>query len=322
MFEHRHHPKEKKAHRHHAHDGHHHHHDFRTLEKQRLRVVLVLTLVMMIAELVWGYLSNSLALLSDAFHMLTHFGALAVSLISIVIATRLKSRDKTFGYWRVEILSALFNGITLLPILAYILYEAYHRFKNPESVIVSQMLVVAFLGLLVNLICAMILAGVSREDFNLRGAFLHMIGDTASSGGVVLAAVIIHYTSWNFLDPLVSVLIALVILIWSVGLIRESVNILLEAVPRGIKLKEVQQAVLEIPAVRDIHDVHIWQITSKMYALTAHVGIENIPIQETKEILEEIHDLLDARFHISHVNIQFEPYNGNEEGELERAQPA
>ena len=311
MFEHRHHPKEKGAHKHHSDDGHHHHHDFRTVEKKRLRIVIVLTLVMMIVELIWGFLSNSLALLSDAFHMLTHFGALAVSLISIVIATRLKSRDKTFGYWRVEILSALFNGITLLPIMAYILYEAYHRFRHPEAVVVSQMLVVALLGLVVNLVCAAILADVSRDDFNLRGAFLHLIGDTASSGGVVVAAIIIHYTSWTFLDPLVSVLIALVILVWSVGLIRESVNILLESVPRGIKLKEVQQAVLNIPAVREIHDVHIWQITSKMYALTAHVGIENVPIQETKEILEEIHDVLDSRYHISHVNIQFEPYNGN-----------
>ncbi|MDX1765097.1 MAG: cation diffusion facilitator family transporter [bacterium] len=315
MFEHRHHPKEKGAHRHHAHDGHHHHHDFRTVEKKRLRIVIVLTLVMMVVELVWGFLSNSLALLSDAFHMLTHFGALAVSLISIIIATRLKSRDKTFGYWRVEILSALFNGITLLPIMAYILYEAYHRFRHPEAVVVSQMLVVASLGLVVNLVCAAILADVSRDDFNLRGAFLHLIGDTASSGGVVLAAIIIHYTNWTILDPLVSVLIALVILVWSVGLIRESVNILLESVPRGIKLKEVKQAVMEIEAVREIHDVHIWQITSKMYAMTAHVGIENVPIQETKEILEHIHHVLDSRFHISHVNIQFEPYNGNGDSE-------
>ncbi len=212
MFDHQHHPREKGAHRHHDHGGaHHHHHHHRVTEKERLRLVILLTFVMMVAEMVWGVLSNSLALLSDAFHMLTHFGALAVSLISIEVATRLKSRDKTFGYWRVEILSALFNGITLLPIMAYILYEAYQRFKHPEAVVVSQMLVVAVIGLVVNLVCAMILAGVSKEDFNLRGAFLHLLGDTASSGGVVLAALAIHFTGWTFLDPAVSAYILEVI---------------------------------------------------------------------------------------------------------------
>jgi cobalt-zinc-cadmium efflux system protein len=313
MFEHRHHPRIKKGHAEHEHGGHHHQHDHRQTEKSRLRIVIFLTFVMMVAELVWGFLSNSLALLSDAFHMLTHFGALAVSLISIEIATRLKSRDKTFGYWRVEILSALFNGLTLLPIMAYILYEAYVRFMHPEKVVVLQMFVVALFGLVVNLVCALILADVSREDFNIRGAFLHMIGDTASSVGVVAAAVTIHFTGWTFLDPLVSVLIAVVILIWSVGLIRESVDILLEGVPRGIRIKEVNEAIVNIPEVRDIHDVHIWQITSKMYALTAHVGVENIPIMETRTILEQINQILDERFHITHINIQFEPYIPEEE---------
>lgn len=309
MFEHRHHPREKKRHEKHDHSGHQHHH--RVTEKERLRIVIFLTFVMMVAEVVWGILSNSLALLSDAFHMLTHFGALAVSLISIEVATRMKSRDKTFGYWRIEILSALFNGLTLLPIMAYILYQAYQRFLHPEAVVVGQMFVVSFIGLAVNLGCALILADVSRDDFNLRGAFLHMIGDTASSVGVVMAAVTIHYTNWYVLDPLVSVLIAGVILVWSVGLIRESVNILLEAVPRGINVKEVKEAIFEIPEVQDIHDVHIWQITSKMYALTAHVAVKNIPIMETRTILSKIHDLLDHRFHISHMNIQFEPYLEN-----------
>jgi cobalt-zinc-cadmium efflux system protein len=307
MFDHKHHPRHKKKPAKHPQTGHHPHHEYRLLEKKRLRVVLVLTFVMMIAEMVWGYLSNSLALLSDAFHMLTHFGALAVSLISIEVATRLQSRDKTFGYWRIEILSALFNGVTLLPIMAYILYEAYRRFVHPESVVVSQMFTVALIGLVVNLVCAVVLADVSREDFNLRGAFLHLVGDTASSIGVVLAAVVIHYTKWNFLDPIVSVLIAMVILVWSIGLIRESVDILLEAVPKGIHLQEVKESILRIPGVNDIHDVHIWQITSKMYALTAHVAVENIPILQTRSILEKINTVLDERFHITHTNIQFEP---------------
>ena len=307
MFDHKHHHRRRKEDRRHSHGGHAHSHDYRSLEKKRLRIVILLTFIMMVAELVWGYLANSLALLSDACHMLTHFGALTVSLISIEIATRLKSRDKTFGYWRIEILSALFNGITLLPILAYILYEAYKRFVRPESVIVSQMFVVAVIGLVVNLISAAILADVGREHFNLRGAFLHLIGDTASSVVVVFAAVTIHYTGWNYLDPLVSVLIAAVILIWSIGLIRESVDILLEAVPRGLNLREVNDAILKIPEVNDIHDVHIWQITSKMYAMTAHVAVRNIPIAETRSILEAINGILDERFHISHTNIQFEP---------------
>ncbi|MEE8433069.1 MAG: cation diffusion facilitator family transporter, partial [Candidatus Desulfatibia sp.] len=199
-------------------------------------------------------------------------------------------------------------GITLLPIMAYILYRAYFRFVHPESVEVGQMFVVSLVGLVVNLLCALILADVSRDDFNIRGAFLHMIGDTASSVGVVLAAVTIHYTDWYLLDPLVSVLIAMVILIWSFGLIRESTNILLESVPKGIDLKEVKKSILDTPEVQDLHDLHIWQITSKMYALTAHVAVKNIPILETRSILARINNVLDERFHISHTNIQFEPH--------------
>lgn len=307
MFEHKHHPRVKKEAHLHGESGTHHH-DHRSTERKLLRVVIVLTFVMMVAEIVWGILSNSLALLSDAFHMLTHFGALAVSLLSIEMAVRMNHRDKTFGYWRVEILSALFNGLTLLPIIGFIVYRAYLRLVHPETVIVSQMFVVAVIGLIVNLICALILSGVSREDFNIRSAFLHMIGDTASSVGVVLAAVIIHFTNWYFLDPLVSVLIAAVILFWSLGLIRESVNILLESVPKGIQINEVREAILGIPEIKEIHDLHIWQITSSMYALTAHVVVENIPIAETRSIMEKINRILDERFHITHANIQFEPH--------------
>jgi len=322
MFEHKHHPREKKEVHLHEGDGTHHHRH-RATERKLLRVVIVLTFVMMAAEIIWGILSNSLALLSDAFHMLTHFSALTVSLVSIEVAVRMNHRDKTFGYWRIEILSALFNGLTLLPITGYILYKAYQRFENPEMVVVSQMFVVAVIGLAVNVLCALILAGVSREDFNIRGAFLHMIADTASSVGVVIAAVIIHFTNWYFLDPLVSVLIAVVILAWSLSLIRESVNILLESVPKGINIQEVRDAVLGIPEVKDIHDLHIWQITSSMYALTAHVAVENIPIAETRSIMVKINRILDERFHITHANIQFEPhlsaYDRHGEGRAEES---
>ncbi len=307
MSEHEHRPKEDNN-AGHSHDGPgHHHHAPRHMERKRLWIVIVITFVAMIGEFVGGFLTNSLALLSDAFHMLTHVGALSVSLFSIVIATRIASKAKTFGYWRAEVISALFNGVTLLPILAYILWEAVQKFANPEPIDEIPMLVVAILGLAVNLIGAGILSGSSKGDLNVRGAFLHMLGDTASSVGVILAAATIHFTGWLWLDPAVSVLIAVVILVWSISLIRESVHILLEGTPKEVNLAEVEEAIGAIEGVEGLHDLHVWQITSKMYAMTAHILVPpGMELTRCLEILEKTRGLLDERFDIQHTTLELE----------------
>jgi len=283
-----------------------HPHGYRVVEMKRLKIVTLLTGSMMVVEAIGGIITNSLALLSDAFHMLTHFGALLISLLAIVIATRFKSEDKTFGYWRAEILTALFNGITLIPIVGYIIYESYQRFLHPREIKDIPMLAIAFTGLLVNLISAVLLWGVGKKDINIRSAFIHMIGDTLSSVAVIVAGVMIYLTGWLIIDPIASICIGIMILLWSAGLIYESIHILLESVPKGIKVNKVASAIKGIGHIKDVHDIHIWQITSGMYSLTCHVVVEDMSISESQGILSQIHHLLDKEFHISHATVQME----------------
>lgn len=302
-MEHGHHPKIADHDEHHDHS---HEHVHRGVEKKRLTMVAVLTGSMMVVEGIGGYVTNSLALLSDAFHMLTHFGALMISLSAIIIATRFQSEDKTFGYWRAEILTALLNGVTLVPIVGYILYESYQRYMHPEPIRDTIMIAVAFVGLIVNIVSALALWGVGKEDINIRGAFLHMIGDTLSSVAVIIAGLIIYFTNWVVVDPIASVVISIMILIWSAGLIYESVHVLLESVPKGMKVDEVERLIKSVSGVKDVHDIHIWQITSGMHSLTCHVIVRNMNISEAQGILEQIQATLDKQFHITHANIQLE----------------
>jgi len=302
-MEHGHHPKIADHDEHHDHP---HEHVHRGVEKKRLTIVAILTGFMMVVEGIGGYVTNSLALLSDAFHMLTHFGALMISLSAIIIATRFQSEDKTFGYWRAEILTALLNGITLIPIVGYILYESYQRYLNPEPIRDTIMLVVAFVGLIVNIVSALALWGVGKKDINIRGAFLHMLGDTISSVAVIIAGVIIYLTNWLVVDPIASAVISVMILIWSAGLIYESVHVLLESVPKGIKIDEVERSIRAVPMVKDVHDIHIWQITSGMYSMTCHAIVEDMSISGAQHILKQIQTTLDKEFHITHANIQLE----------------
>ncbi len=299
-MEHAHHPKIQD------HGDHHHGHGHRVKERSRLKLVILVTGVTMIVEVVAGILTHSLALLSDAFHMLTHFGAMLISLLGIVIATRFASAEKTFGYWRAEILTALFNGLTLIPIVGYILYESYQRFLHPQLIDDVPMLVVAIIGLVVNLITAGLLWSANKKDINMRGAFLHMLGDTLSSVAVIIAGVLIHFTGWLVVDPIASALIAIMIVVWSISLIRESVDILLESVPKGMKTAEIARAMRGLASVKDVHDIHVWQITSGMYAMTCHVVLTDMPLADSCKVITELHELLDHQFHISHATIEIE----------------
>lgn len=280
----------------------------KVVERKQLLIVMILTGVTMIAEIVAGILTNSLALLSDAFHMFTHFFAVGVSFCAILFAIRKASPQSTFRYWRIEILATLFNGICLIPMVAYIIYQAYLRLSSPEPIQTVPMLIVAVIGLVVNIASAVILYRTSHHDINIKGAFLHMLSDALSSIGVIVAGVIILFTGWYIADPIAAGLISLMIIIWAYRLIRESVHILLESVPRHIEIEKVANFIRQGEKVADVHDIHIWEITSGMYAMTSHIILkENITIEETNKIAQDIAKKLDEGFDITHTCFQFEP---------------
>ncbi|MCX6639425.1 MAG: cation diffusion facilitator family transporter [bacterium] len=292
----------------HHHDGenvHHHHH--RDTVKSRLGWVITLTGVMMVVEAIFGYFSGSLALISDAGHMLTHFGALLISLVAIYIARRPSQPSQSYGMYRVEILAALLNAIALLVITVFIFKEAVQRLLAPNPIATFEMFLVAIIGLIVNLISAALLWKVgSGDDLNIRSAFLHMLGDTASSVAVVIGAVVIKYTGALWLDPILSVLICMVILVWAYDLTRSSILILLEATPKSISLHQVEGVIKSVPGVGAVHDLHIWTITSGMHALTAHIEVSDQLLSILQEVRHDLESILREKFKISHTNLQFE----------------
>ena len=292
----------------HAHGGHEHQHVHRRPERRRLLASMALTGTMMAVELVGGIYTNSLALVSDAGHMFTHFFALGVSFFAIVIASRPGPRERTFGFYRIEILAAFVNGLVLVGVTVYIMYESVVRFLEPRPIAEMEMLVIAIAGLVVNLISALLLAGVGKGDLNVRSAFLHMLGDTLSSVAVVAGAVLIHFTGWLRVDPVLSGLIAVMIGIWSYRLLRDSVNVLLESTPKHIRLSELDEALREeFPEIRGLHDVHVWEITSGMYSMTAHVTVApDTTVGELEQFRGRIERFMLDAFRIGHTAFQFE----------------
>jgi cobalt-zinc-cadmium efflux system protein len=282
-----------------------HNHTHRGEERSKLVLACALTGTMFIVEGIAGFLTNSLALLSDAGHMLTHMIALLISLGAIMFASRPPTARKTYGFYRLEILAALFNGATLFLITIWIFFHAYKRIINPEPVASGHMFIVAIIGLLVNLACAYILK-TSHGSLNIKSAFMHMMADTFSSLVVVFGAIIMHYTQWYILDPALSILICIVILVWSYQLITESVDILLEATPKDVDLENVVKSISELDEIEGVHDVHIWTITSGMYAMSAHIYIKDIMVSETQQIMSNINTLVNKKFSIGHTVIQFE----------------
>ena len=277
-----------------------------TANQRRLLIALAITGLMTVVELVGGVLSNSLALLGDAGHMFTDTLALGLSLFALTLARRPASQNRTYGFHRAEVLAALTNGAILILISVYIFYEAYQRFVEPPEVRGGLMLTVAAIGLVANLVGILVLRSASRDNLNVRGAFLHMWGDTVSSIGVIAAGIIILLTGWTTADPIISIVIGLLILRGAVALVWESSDILLEAVPKHLDVVRISNAVSRIKGVRDIHDVHLWTITSGMYALSCHVLIEDQMVSNSTQIVGEINQTLSREFGIGHSTLQLE----------------
>jgi cobalt-zinc-cadmium efflux system protein len=286
----------------------------RSLERnsRALWIAIGVTGATMVVEVIGGFMANSLALLSDGGHMLTDLMALVLSLFALRLTMRPPSPTKTFGFYRMEILAALINGATLMFIAGFIIYEAYHRFGASELVESRTMLLVASVGLLANGAAALAMMRSSKDTLNIRGAYLHIVGDVLSSVGVIIGALIISFTEWYVVDPIISVVICLVILRGAFVLVKDSVNILLEAVPKGVDLEEVGTALRSIAGVNDLHHVHLWTISSGIHALSAHVLVDDVLMSRTGQIFKEINQLLMDRYHIAHTTIQFECENCEE----------
>jgi len=271
-----------------------------------LKITLGLVLVVMVAEVIGGILSNSLSLMSDAGHMLTDALALGLSLFAMSLARRPATSTRTYGYFRAEIMAALANGTFLILVSAFIFYEAYRRFSALPTVKSPLMLIVASIGLVANLIGMFLLRRGSRHSINVRAAFWHVIGDTLSSVGVIIAGVIIFFTGWYIADPILAVVIGVVILWGAVRIVRESVDILLESVPGHVQVEKLTAAVKSVPGVEDLHDVHIWTITSGIYALSAHLSITDQMVSQSCDILTKVNEVLAGNFNITHTTLQLE----------------
>ncbi len=271
----------------------------------RLIIALCITAGYMVVEAVGGYAFNSLALLADAGHMLSDVMALGLSWLAIQIGQRSPTDRHTFGFKRTEILAALANGVALWAIVAVIFYEAVRRFFQPPAVEGTGMLLVASIGLALNFLIAALLFHAREENLNVRSAFIHVIADALGSGGAIVAALVILATGMNWVDPLVSVLIGFLILFSSWELLKESVHILMEGVPTGLNIPDIEQTLLEQEGVCCIYDLHVWSITSNRPALSAHVVLSDVA-RDQDEVLRQLNAALHEKFHIEHTTIQIE----------------
>jgi cobalt-zinc-cadmium efflux system protein len=276
----------------------------RSHDRRALRWAVVLTAVFCVVEFVGGWLTNSLALMSDGVHMLTDVAALSLGLFALWVAGRPPSANKTFGYHRAEILAALANGVALALAVVAIVSEAYERLNEPVRVNTEGMMVIAGVGLAVNLVCAWLLAPAEDSSLNLRAAFLHVVADLLGSLGALGAGAIILFTGWYQADAVAAAFIAVLVLISAWQLVRESLDVLMEAVPPHIDLEKLREEMEGVPGTCRVHDLHVWTLTTGRYALAAHAVIESSA--DGDAILGHMRDLLANRFDVRHVTIQLE----------------
>ena len=273
---------------------------------RRLIFAIVLTAVTLVAEVIGGIWSNSLALLSDAGHVFLDLFALLLSLGAIKLAARPASDRHSYGLHRAEVLASLINGLTVFVMAIGILYEGSQRLVSPEEVKTIPMLVIAVLGLVANLLAAKGLHGHAHDDLNVRSAFLHVLGDAAASVGVIAGAILMYFTGWYQADPLISIAIGLLILVGAGRLLREATHILMEGVPPGMTVDQVAQKMRVIDGVLDVHHLNLWAVCSHIIALSAHVEIEPAYDGKRSLLLHRIEHELQHSFHITHTTIQFD----------------
>lgn len=271
-----------------------------------LIITLGTTLAILLAEIIGGLMSHSLALLSDAGHMVVDVLALGLSLFALYLAKRPSNLTKTYGYHRVEIMAALANGSILVLVSVFIFIEAIQRFNQPPEVKTPLMLAVAFVGLIANIAGVILLRRIRRNSLNIRGAFWHILGDTISSVGVITAGIIITITGWSIADPVAAIVIGVIILSGAIRLVRDSVDILMESVPKDISIEKIVSEIRYVPGVKEIHDIHVWTITSGIVAFSAHLMIDDQMVSMSNEIRDSVNRMLAERFSITHTTLQLE----------------
>lgn len=277
-----------------------------TEQSKNLLFALILTGFIFLVEVTAGFLTNSLALLSDAAHVLTDLVSLALALFAIILSALPATDTRTYGWHRSEVFAALINGLTLVVISGFIVFEAVQRLSAPEPVKSVGMLVAAAFGLVVNLFVVHRLHGHDEHDLNLRSAFLHVVGDVLISVGVIVGAVIIYYTGWYLVDPILSIIFSLVILRGAITVLYEAAHILLEGVPKGLDINAVVDEMKEVNHVLDVHRLHVWSICPSISALSAHIMIDPDYHGERKKIIDDINCRLISCFHINHSTLQLE----------------
>lgn len=291
----------------HGHDQHHHDHSHDHGEISGLRVfwVALFNLVITVTEFVGGILSGSLALVSDATHNLSDTASIVLSYVGIKISAREKTESKSFGYKRAEIIIAFINASVLMGICIYLLFEAYHRFLNPETINSSLMIIIAVIGLAANLISVLLLHSHAHSSMNIKAAYLHMLGDTMSSVGVVGGGLAIKFWGVTWIDPLITVLVAVYIMYESWKIVKRSVDILMQS-SADLDFEAIAKDIQAIPDVINIHHVHTWYSNERTIYFEAHVSVCDIPISKTKPIMDRIEQLLTEKYGVSHITIQFE----------------
>ena len=279
--------------------------EYRCVQQKKLILSLTITIIVMFIELIGGFFTNSIALLSDAGHMFTHSFAIAIGLIAIIIAKKPPCHHRTFGLYRAEVLAAFVNGLFLLLVAVIIIYEAYLRIINPLEILGFEMLYIAFIGLGTNIASILILRGSHLGNVNVKGVFYHMIADAVSSVGIIIAAVIIIYTRWNFVDPLVSIGISLLIIYWALGILKVSTKILLETAPEGINIDMISEDLKnQFPEIKSLNNVHLWTIIPEMIVFSAHITLNNIKNIEKEKLVEKINSYLVKKYNIIEATIQ------------------
>lgn len=278
-------------------------------EKGKLLLSLSITLVVMVAEFVGGLLTQSMALVGDAGHMLTHAVAIGLGLLALYIASQPACHHRTFGLYRAEIVAAFVNGLFLLAVTALIAYHAIERLLNPQPVLAGHMLWIALLGLAVNVASIFILHGSHKHDLNIKSVFFHLFADAVSSVAVVVAAVVMHFTSWTFIDPIITLGITLIILYWAHGILRDSGKILLEMTPKGMDVEAMGEELKEqFQEIEALHNVHLWSITSEMFIFTAHLKLKpaSDPAAQKDALLPRVDQYLKKKYHIIETTLQVE----------------
>jgi cobalt-zinc-cadmium efflux system protein len=286
-----------------AHSHAHHHH---ASVSRKLTIATAANVLVVVAEIAIGIYAGSLALIGDALHNLTDVAALAIALIAVRLERRTPTHDKTFGYQRAGILAAFVNAGLLVAFTLFLFRESWTRLQHPHDVHTTMMLIMATIALIVNASTAMSIRHESREDVNVRGAFVHMVGDAVSSAGIIVAAILIRITGNTMWDALVTMFIALLILWSSYGVLRESMNLLLEGTPAGIDPAAVTHSLGEIDGILGVHHLHIWALGPSSPALSCHIMVGDVPVKTTAKLLDEITAMLSREYHIAHVTIQFE----------------